>query len=51
MLKMEEWLLIRDLYSQGFGISEIARKTGFDRKTVKKYLKVHVHRPLAVNII
>jgi transposase len=38
MLKMEEWLLIRDLYSQGFSISEIARKTGFDRKTVKKYI-------------
>ncbi len=40
MLKMEEWLLIRDLYSQGFSISEIARKTGFDRKIVKKYLKL-----------
>lgn len=32
--------MIRDLYSQGFGISEIARQTGFDRKTVKKYLKL-----------
>ena len=40
MLKMEEWLLIRDLYSQGFSISEIARKTGFDRKTVKKYIRL-----------
>jgi len=40
MLKMEEWLLIRDLYSQGFSISETARKTGFDRRTVKKYLKL-----------
>ena len=39
MLKMEEWLLIRDLYSQGFSISEIARQTGFDRKTVRKYLQ------------
>jgi len=38
MLKTEEWLLIRDLYSQGLNISEIARETGFDRKTVKKYL-------------
>jgi transposase len=40
MLKMEEWLLIRDLYLQGFSISEIARKTGFDRKTVKKYIRL-----------
>jgi len=40
MLKTEEWLLIRDLYSQGFGISEIARQTGFDRKTVRKYLRL-----------
>ena len=39
---MEEWLLIRDLYSQGFSISEIARQTGFDRKTVKKYLKLRI---------
>jgi transposase len=31
--------LIRDLYSQGFCISEIARQTGFDKKTVKKYLR------------
>ena len=37
---MEEWLLIRDLYSQGLSISEIARQTGFDRKTVRKYLKL-----------
>lgn len=32
--------MIRDLYSQGFSISEIARKTGFDRKTVKKYIRL-----------
>jgi transposase len=40
MLKVEEWLLIRDLYSQGFSISEISRQTGFDRKTIRKYLKI-----------
>ena len=40
MLKMEEWLLIRDLYSQGFSISEISKQTGFDRKTVRKYLQL-----------
>ena len=30
--------MIRDLYSQGFNISEISRQTGFDRKTVRKYI-------------
>ena len=40
MLKTEEWLLIRDLYSQGLNISEIAKETGFDRKTVRKYLQL-----------
>jgi len=32
--------LIRDLYSQGLNISEIAKETGFDRKTVRKYLQL-----------
>ncbi len=31
--------MIRDLYAQGLSISEIARRTGFDRKTVSNYLK------------
>jgi transposase len=35
---MEEWLLIRDLYSQGLSISEISDRTGYDRKTVRKYI-------------
>ena len=38
MLKLEEWLLIRDLYLQGFNISEISRRTGYARETVRKYL-------------
>ncbi|AKB26295.1 Mobile element protein [Methanosarcina sp. MTP4] len=38
MLKMEDWLVIRDYNSRGLNISEIARKTGHDRKTVRKYL-------------
>jgi transposase len=38
MLKMEEWLLIRDLYSQGLSINEISDRTGYDRKTVRKYI-------------
>ena len=39
MLNTEEWLLIKELYYQGFNKSEIARITGFDRKTVRKYLQ------------
>jgi len=38
MLKMEEFFLIRDLYDQGLKISQIARETGFDRKTIRKYV-------------
>jgi len=30
--------LIRDLYSQGLSISEISRRTGYARETVRKYL-------------
>lgn len=30
--------MIRDLNSQGLNVSEISRQTGYDRKTVKKYL-------------
>jgi transposase len=38
MLTKEEWLLIRDLHSKAFNISEIARVTGYARETVRKYL-------------
>jgi transposase len=38
MLKMEEFLMIRDLYNKGLNISQIALETGYDRKTVRKYL-------------
>ncbi len=40
MLKKEIWLVIRDLYSQGLGISKISEITGHDRKTVRKYLRL-----------
>lgn len=36
---MEEFLVLRDLYNQGMRISDIARQTGVDRKTVRKYVK------------
>jgi len=38
MLTKEEWLLIRSLHSQVLSISEIARETGYARKTVRRYL-------------
>jgi transposase len=41
MLIMEEWLMIRDLYSQGLNITEISRQTGFDKKTIRKYLTLN----------
>ena len=37
--------MIHDLKRQGFGISAIARQTGLDRKTVRKYLKQGLQSP------
>jgi transposase len=36
MLTVEERFMIKDLYRKGVSISEIARQTGCDRKTVRK---------------
>ena len=38
MLDMEEFLVLRDLFNQGWSISEIARKTCHSRVTVRKYI-------------
>ncbi len=40
MLEIEEWFMIRELHAQGLNITEISDKTGYDRKTVKKYLNL-----------
>jgi transposase len=40
MLETEEWLMIRELHAQGLSITEISDKTGYDRKTVRKYLNL-----------
>jgi len=40
MIETEEWFMIRDLHAQGLNITEISDKTGFDRKTVRKYLNL-----------
>ncbi|MBA3036288.1 MAG: transposase [Desulfobacterium sp.] len=38
MLDVKNWLWIKDLQSHGFNDSQIYRKTGFDRKTIRKYV-------------
>ncbi len=38
MLEVEDRFMIRDWRRKGISISEIARKTGFDRKTIRKVL-------------
>ncbi|VVB69230.1 Uncharacterised protein [uncultured archaeon] len=39
MLKLEDFLMLRDLHEQGLSISEISKKTGYNRRTVAKYVK------------
>jgi transposase len=34
MLEIEEYIMIRELHAQGFSITDISDKTGYDRKTV-----------------
>lgn len=38
MLKMEEFLMIRELRQKGWSLMAIAKETGFDWKTVRKYI-------------
>jgi transposase len=42
MLPTGEFFMIKDLYRQGWSISEIARHTGYNRRTVSKYAKAKV---------
>ena len=39
MVRLREIVMIHDLKRQGLGVSAIARQTGLDRKTVRKYLE------------
>jgi transposase len=39
MLSVDEWIAIRELGRRGVAVSEIARRTGRDRKTVRKVLE------------
>lgn len=42
MLDLEEFLMLRDLFNEGLSISEIARRTGHSRGTIRKYLSSQV---------
>ena len=46
MLKGRDVLMIHDLHRQGLTIQEIARRTGRDRKTVRKYLGAGMETPV-----
>jgi len=39
MIKIGEFFMIRELYQKGWTIKAISEKTGFDPKTIRKYLK------------
>ncbi len=45
MITLGEIVLIHDLKRQGLGVSAIARQTGLDRKTVRKYLARGLEAP------
>ena len=36
MVRLGELMMILDLHRQGLSVSDIARRTGFDRKTVRR---------------
>jgi transposase len=45
MLKVEDRFMIKDLYRRGMSISEIARTTGHDRKTIRSIVNSPVNPP------
>ncbi len=45
MIKLGELMMILDLHRQGLSVSAIARQTGVDRKTVRKYIERGMEAP------
>ena len=45
MITLGEAIMILELHREGLSVSAIARRTGFDRKTVRKYLAAGVQAP------
>ena len=46
VIKLRNVILIHDLKRQGLSVSAIARQTGFDRKTIRKYLDLGLENPI-----
>ena len=42
MLNLDDFLTLKELHKQGLSNSEIARQTGYNRRTVSKYVKAKV---------
>ena len=49
MVELREIVMILELKRQGLGVSAIARQTGLDRKTVRKYLERGLEVPIYVS--
>jgi len=45
VIKLRETMMILDLHRQGLSVSAIARQTGIDRKTVRKYIERGMEAP------
>jgi len=48
MIQGEGWYMIRELLRQGLAVSEIARRTGHDRKTIRKMRDAPGHPALEI---
>jgi transposase len=46
VVELREIVMILELKRQGLGVSAIARQTGLDRKTVRKYLERGLEVPV-----
>jgi transposase-like protein len=42
MLTGRKFHMLRDSFDEGLSISEIARQTGHDRKTIRKYINSEI---------
>ena len=45
MVRLEAVVMILDLHRQGLTVSEIARQSGLDRKTVRRYIERGLEPP------